>query len=494
MSLLKKITIPVLTIATIATAHADSNIIPQYLPGGSIPTLSLFDVFSPITTFKQSSWWYTVGLIHDQNNQAHSLQAQITSLNLFNHLAGLSQFGFTFTDALGHDDYLWNCYPSPEMLANYALGTLHSINAIDKNFNVSVSSEDGNTKNPFLYVFAHNPTDLHAVGQIGAQYTINASSNGEVGFASNNPELVHYQFEMTFQDERGLVGEGINGYVGGIAANDPLSAQNSWEFAMPKMRLLSWKIVISPTGKTTTQSPVQQTMTFQGNHTDDNIWLDRQLLYKPSVETPANNTLMSSIQTAAKGKSNVGDSQVLYVGTWMAFCFNKAPFKGLCGDAVAFWNNNTATNLMDSDTNAHGGFMNIFTPDSNGAGFPIQVGSTQTEELSMSDAQKDLPYRIENDPNSIFTSPISHHQYAQTVMVTIRKNTAFSALFDQVSHTLNNDRDYVLKFTALSSLTENVPADTSAGFYEGAAKVYLCDNDGDTCSPIGTGFMEEMGY
>ncbi|OGT26591.1 MAG: hypothetical protein A3I77_07075 [Gammaproteobacteria bacterium RIFCSPLOWO2_02_FULL_42_14] len=460
--------------------HAQSMLQPMYQPGGTLPNLTVYDALSPMTTANGPGWWYFVGLLKDQNHEDHSLQATILRANFANTPYGIGVMGFTFKNTAGKTLYLWNLYPDVNSLVHYPIAKLDYANADQNNYHLQMQSDS--STNPFLYQFSHDVNDAqHRIGQIGARYILTAEGAGEVGASENNLQLVNYQLQMTLEDTRGVLPEGDNGYVGQDAAH-LTNAQNSWEFTAPNMRVLQWKMTISPAQQTNANALLTQPVTFESSDANNRVWLDRQILNKNAVVTSImQNQLSHTLPTQT--------IEPLYHGTWMSFCFNQAPFHNICGDVVAIWNKNTPTNMMNSDETAIGGFANLFTPDSNN-GFPIQVGNVLTENLTVDGNMKSLPYVVMNDPNSVFQSPVSGHHYAQTVTVKLHKNTLISAYLN----TLDTDYHdgYTLRFVALSKQTENVMLSNSNGFYEGAALVYLCrDNQ---CEKIGTGFIEQMGY
>jgi len=459
---------------------------PTYLPGGTIQSFSRYDLMNPFYDFKERGWWYLVGLIHDQDNASHSLEIMIDRFNIANITAGLGGIGFTFKNTQGQNDYLWNAYPSSEMVPYYAFGQLNSAPADSRTFFIAANPFLSN--NTFAYRFEHDAADMeHAVGDIDANYFFRANGVAEVGASTHHLQLVQYTLELNLKDTRGIVPEGMNGYVGAIKPEEISNTINSWEFAMPNLTLTHWKMTITPLNTPTTESPVTHAISFNGNSDDDSIWLDRQILYHAKVIT---NTRDPRVLF-----SNTLRQSPLYRGTWISFCLKKGVLKNICGDVAAFWAPGIQTEHMDTDQNATFGFANLFTPDSNTKDFPIQVGNTLTETLSVNGDEKILPFRIQNNSTSITTSLLSGHRYAQTVFVTFKKGTLFSGVLDSTSENLNNDHDYVLKFTTLSSLAENIPGDYSGGFYEGATRVSLChDDDQSICEDVGTGFMEEMGY
>lgn len=460
---------------------------PNYVPGGALPPLSVFDVLNPMPQMNGTGWWYFAGLVRDQHSDPHSLQVTLFRTSIGdNHLVGVGGIAFTFQTSTGDSLYLWNLYPSMNMLIHYPVAQMSYASASQSNFHLTVQSDASHAASPFLYQFAHDTTDQdHIAGQLNARYTLSANGVAEVGAAQNQPQLVKYQLSMTLQDARGLVEEGNGGYVG-------VPPQVSWEFAMPNMRVLHWEMRVEPVGDVTPQSPLKDAVTFTSDDKNQNrIWLDRQVLDTLSDHPTTQSA--NAIQHVAEQKA----SQPLYHGTWMAFCLDQQPFQGICGVATAFWRPNTQTAAMNSDVNADAGFMNLYTPDSNNTGFPKQVGNALTEVLSIQDDQKELPYQIINDPNSVYRSPVSGISYAQDVSVVLKKDSVFAALFNAWQHH-SDQQDIVLKFHGISQQTENSLLDPHNGFYEGAAMVSLCSEkmpvDSTSCREIGTGFLEQMGY
>lgn len=471
-----------------------STVAPAYAPGGSVSPISLYDAMSPLPQLKGPGWWYFVGLLHDQQNSPHSLQLTLIRDNFGATMYGIGAIGFTFHDSHGNTAYLWNMYPNVYAMVNYPIGPLTSTPASQPDFKLQIQAGQSQFSPGFSYQFSHDPTDNLMVGQIGAKYHFTAQSVAEVGVAQNTPQYVQYQLQMTLQDQRGLVPEGYNGFVGTAFSTNP-SLTETWEMAMPNMHVVQWTMTITPMGKITPASPVQQVMTFTGQtNSSDHMWLDRQVENQGASVDDLNDVLQQKIEGHQAVHVQGSNMKQMYHGTWMAFCLDKKPFKNVCGDATAFWQHDVTTSQMDSDQNATGGFMNLFTPDSNAKGFPIKVGSALTEELTVSGAQKDLPYHVQNDASGLVQSPITKNIYDKTVYVTIRKNTLFSAMLDQLSGSVGHDQKYSLKFDALSGKTENVIFSNNDGYYEDAATVSLCTADKKSCQPIGTGFMEQMGY
>lgn len=464
-------------------AWAISQNQPAYQPGGSVGAITLYDALSPMTNLNGAGWWYFVGLTHDQQNAAHSLQVMILNTQFLGTNYGIGALGFTFKNASGQTLYLWNLYPDINSLIHYPIAPLQYTNADQNNYQLQIQSD--NTSNTFLYQFAHDTNDVaHHVGEIGATYNLAASGYAEIGAAQNQLQLVQYQLSMRIEDQRGFVPEGDDGYVGSSNAPASQFKQNSWEMTMPSLKILQWTMTISPTNSNTPNPLLTQSVTFQNNQPTDTLWLDRQMLDKPTsvtelVQNKINQSAMSNIQT-----------EPLYRGTWMAFCLNRAPFKHVCGDAVAFWKSGVATDSMDSDTTALAGFFNLFTPDSGENGLPKQTGNTLTENLFINGDTKLLPYRIVNSADGVFTSPLTGHVYAQVINLTVRSHTLFSAYLNTLDH--DHHGKYVLRFVGLSKQTENVMLNNQNGYYEGAARVLLCD--ADDCKPVGTGFVEQMGY
>lgn len=492
VAMIRKIGLGVLLLYSVVSTA--SPVTPAYVPGGSVSPISLYNAMSPLPQLKGPGWWYFVGLLHDQQYARHSLQLTLFRVNFGATMYGIGAIGFTFRDSHGNTDYLWNMYPDVYAMINYPFGPLMSTPAAQSDFKLQIQADPNPLSNGFSYQFSHDPTDNLMVGQIGAQYHFTAQSVAEIGVAQNNPQYVQYQLQMTLQDQRGLLPEGYSGFVGTPFSQDP-SLLKTWEMAMPNMRAVQWTMSITPMGKITPASPVQKTMTFNAQvNSSDHVWLDRQIENKGASADYLNQMVQQKIEGDPTMHVQANNMKQMYYGTWMAFCLDKKPFQNLCGDATAFWQHDVTTVQMDSDQNATSGFMNLFTPDSNAKEFPTKVGSTLTEVLTVSGAQKDLPYRIQNDANGLVQSPITKNIYDKTVTVTIRKNTLFSAILDQLSGSISHDQKYVLKFDALSGKTENVTFSNNYGYYEGAATVSLCTADKKSCQPVGTGFMEQMGY
>ncbi len=480
-------------------AFFNNNICPpEYSLSGSLSPMSIYDALSPMPCMNDSGWWYFVGLIHDDQHQAHSLQYQIIRHPIYQSAFGLGILGFSFN----YDNksyYLWNA--SPDIFFN-SLGCIKDEKATPNQFEIKLNNcqftqfKQNANMTSFHDYFQHDPTDTtHSVGQLHARYILDANGLGTIMTSATTSELVNYQLHFTLQDNTGLLPEGFNGFVGPINSSmDSSSGKLSWEYTMPEMQPLSWNITITPIY---TDGTIKHPLTFQHQlKSDDHLWMDRQTLYQPQ-QNSTNHQPYAKAMTKIENKllsidTNTNPSQELYFGTWMAFCIHHGKHKNTCGDVTAFWQPGTATNKMDSNINATHGFFNLFSI-SNKANQQMPVSNNLTALISPDKNQ--FPYRVINDPRAVFTSGLSGHHYAKVVYVTIDRDSNIGRL-------LTNDRyrstePIVLKFIALSKKTENKLVDNNNVFYEGAAKIALCDSIdpyNQYCQKIGSGFIEQMGY
>ena len=436
-------------------------------PGGTLSYATVSDAYNPIDCM-DTEWWYFVGNLTDQKQQQHSLQLNLFRKSFNTLSVGAGTLGFTFKHN-NQDTYLWTAYPD-NLLSSP--GTFNAADAQRNDYHIKV---DGPT---IHYNFRHDPNDnQHRIGQVGARYTLSANGLGHIGtsrLSPNNGQAIHYQFHATLIDQRGMMPEGHNGFIG------TASAPASWEWAAPAMTTSSWSINIFDQ---TNNQLIYQSGNTKAKH--NRIWLDRQSLYHVDRTNKIRNTTQAI-------KASLQKSSQLYLGTWMSFCLDEKPYKSLCGVAVAFWQPGTQTASMDSDRDAKNGFIDTYLPASN-----TELGNTLTAFLAGKDNKKPKrrSYHITNDASSVFVSSLSHRHFSKRVILTIDNKKLIGAAIQAHYHQPTNQA-IVLKFEALSLHTENVMFDPQNAFYEGAANVYLCKSAQGLCStnPIGTGFIEQMGY
>ncbi len=428
---------------------------PNITAGGTLSYLNVIDANGPMPCM-DIGWWYFVGLMQDQQGQAHSIQINLFRKSLGSYgSAGAGSIGFTYNDA-GHKYYLWSSYPN-DLLKT--IGSFAPTVTTKNNLDINVSTQS------MSYHFYHNPNDTtHQIGQAGAQYILSARGQARIGVTQMQPlngHVVSFNTLLHLTDQRGLLPEGKNGFIG------TKDVKSSWEFGAPDLRVTDWAMTIDdPTHST----PLHfNSTTEQANR----IWYDRQVLYKKNMST---------------AHADLANGSTLYRGTWMSFCFNQKPLKGYCGVAVAFWNKGIATKDMDSASNAYGGFLNLYTPISDG-----NSGNVITDINEPNSSHKFSGYRIQNDRTATFHSQLSPNVYDRSVYLTIDPTSSAGAIINAKRH---NNSPLRVKLTTSSPLTENVMYDIKNAFYEGAATVSLCTDDSDQvcATPLGTGFVEQMGY
>ncbi len=497
-----------LSLFCLSTSLYAFGIVPKYTPGGALPSISAQDALNPMLNTKKNGWWYLTGLLKDQQHtnakfQQHSLQITLVKIPFLLGAIGTGSMAFSFKNVDGQTLYLWNDYANKTMLSHFPVGNFNWKPAGSGQFQIDITPFKISTLNTvkpnFHFNFSKDPVDTkHIAGAFNASYQLSAHGLAQIGGAQHKIQTVYFQFHATVFDKRGLVPEGYAGYVGPTPWDKHVfsDANSSWELAMPQLKLTSWQMTITPTDSSN-QSLLKSSVSFSNNNAKqkDMLWLDRQVLY------PAKQSLLtSSIQEIARQKENgiktpvvsiTGGVKQLYHGTWMSFCFNKEPYKGYCGNLAVFWQPNTLTAEMDSDNNATHGFMNLYLPVEKTKTQPFQAGGLISENLYFNGNHPITPYRVQNEASNTFASKVSGNHYAQTVFVTLRKHTPVNALL-----TLKNtdsSKDLLLKFTAISRVTEDVMLTNADAFFEGAGIVSLCVNK-NNCTPIGTGFMEQMGY
>lgn len=447
---------------------------PDFSVTGGVSYLSLLEAYAPMPAM-DTGWWYLVGLLQDQKGALHSLQFNIFRKKLWQDAAmGLGTIGFSYQEN-GQDYYLWTAYPDA---AVSSVGAFDAPRTTKNEFSLTVSS-------PMLnYRFYHDPADTaHAVGQLGARYVLSASGRGRVGVTRLSPlngKAAHYQWQATLVDRRGLLPEAHNGLVGNQ------SNHNSWELAVPKMKVQHWQMVI-------TYDDGSEAREFSSASGADHLWFDRQVLYQADTTT-SHAGLMQGVaqlrQTYGQAVSPAVDAKPLYRGTWMSFCLDEGWYKGFCGVAVAFWQPGVATGAMDSQLNATYGFANLYT-----AIKPSEPGDTLTAFLPEGDdrASVPMPYRIVNEAEKTFVSPRTGHHYAGRVYLHFNPGATLGAVLHAAAK--GQPGPLWLRFDVQSRQTENLMFFVGNSFYEGAATVRLCQARGKCDETVtGTGFVEQMGY
>lgn len=439
----------------VAVASVD-NCRPTYTTGGSLSYLNVVEANAAMPCM-DIGWWYFVGALEDSQGQSHSLQLTLFRKHLTDDASiGAGITGFSF-DRDGVPTYLWTGYPQDALSA---AGQFVEATPSRQQLSLAVKGLQSQ------FTFVHDPTDTaHQVGEVGARYTVSAQGLGRIGVSQLKPidgVAVSYQFSAHMTDERGMVPEAYNGFVG------TKDVHASWELGMPNLKTTQWSMSI-----TETQSG-REYRYGADQRVANRLWYDRQVLLHGKHAALTHSV---SLNTAA--------DDVLYHGTWMSFCLDKAPYAGVCGVAVAFWDDGVTSTALDSDHNAFNGFIDVYTPVS-----ATTQGNTVTEFLADRDNIKPAglaPYRINNTPSSVFVDPLSGGHFSPEVNLTLRPQSV-------VGRVLNiGQKPLHLKFSALSKRTVNVMFSASNAFYEGAARVSLCTQD-ERCDDVGTGFIEQMGY
>ncbi|MDF1795751.1 MAG: lipocalin-like domain-containing protein [Coxiellaceae bacterium] len=460
IKLIKCATTSLLLLCTVSITFANAadnpaNCQPELTAGGSLSYLSVLDANAPMPCM-DIGWWYFVGLMQDQQNNQHSLQVNLFRKSLGGYgPAGAGSIGFTYNDN-GQNYYLWSSFPNDILTT---LGQFKATTTTKQNLDIDVSTKS------MHYHFYHDSKDTaHSVGQVGARYILVAQGKARVGVTQLQPldgHIVAFNTTLNLEDQRGLLPEGQNGYIG------TKDVKSSWEFGAPNLSVKQWSMTIIDSHRSS-RLPLH----FSGSTSQNNrIWYDRQVLYKKQSQLT---------------HSQMISGDTLYRGTWMSFCLNQSPLQNYCGVAVAFWQNGVATSDMDTDKNAIGGFLNIYTPTTDG-----NSGNQLNDIIPTNSTNGFQGYRIQNDPNATFHSALSANVYDRSVYLTINPSSSAGAVMNAQRHSTTPLR---LKLTTISPLTENVMYTVSNAFYEGAANIYLCDANNNCNTPLGTGFVEQMGY
>ena len=229
-------------------------------------------------------------------------------------------------------------------------------------------------------------------------------------------QRIRYHITLNGVDQRGIVPEGLNGFVG-----DPISGDGSYEVAMCRLAVTDWSIRIEPLEKPELPEFFWGEINQEGGK--GLLWLDRQGL------TRKNRTYVSDSNPSRVLPLYHGYRNGLYRGCWIAtnFCIPNHPLDGFSMVTNAFWRD--ATQPRDSDLDATEGFCNVYT----GEPFTdlettklFQRATTGLDTLDVS--KKYYPYHIEFHYSSDVSADSTDSGFAEEVTITLRAGTRLRSL------------------------------------------------------------------
>jgi hypothetical protein len=463
---------------------------PPLNPGGSwnVPRVSLPGLFGIQPQFA-SEWWYYVGTVHDAEGKAFSLQVEILRASEdgvqlgagitgigwkengeSNFVFGLG-FGFGAAESLrvlpsllippvADDAFSASVVPLLEVVGQ-------SANLLD-DLQVNLPFPSGWDGWKFKYM--KDESGRSPLGAMGSVYSIGAHGRGyKTTAGGTGTAKSEYRLALTVQDQRGMVMEGVSGYVGpNMGSPGDSDAPASYECAQPFLKIQSGGSLIID----------GQAHSITGGY----LWLDRQLI---AAQPSAAGKVAAAPRDAAGLKAflieKAQSPKSLYCGDWMGFVLEN----GLTMTLVEFWQPQTGGDKQWITGTKVGkppqqGFGNLYDEAGGDAG--QNGGRPLRPRLGLNSKDWDydvnilLPEKPGDSPH--WTSPLSKHTYATAWQIDFAPSLRDRGLPETA---------YVY---AVSDNCENLVPMTG-GYFEGAALVYA---DQDKKQLLGYVFVEQMGF
>jgi len=462
---------------------------PPLNPGTSwnVPRVSLPSLFGMQPRF-QIEWWYYVGSAYDTRRQVFSLHLEILRASL----GGLFQVGYGIT-GIGWNDGGESHYVSGLGFGFGAAETALVQSSLtvppvsDSAFSASMVplleivnrtskiADDIHVNFPFpanwdgwKFEYLDSRSSGNPVGTAGSVYSVRAHGRGyQTSAHKAGTSKSEYRIALTVEDKRGMMMEGVSGYVGpDMFPNAKPDAPASYECAQPLLKIQSGS-----------------TLTLDGeNHPIETgyLWLDRQMIAGvqgiPSavsaVPRTAEELKQALIQSTPSPKS-------LYLGDWMAFVLDN----GLSMVLAEFWKPSDPQWITGTRVGRppRQGFGNLYyhTGDStrgNGGRFLRARLSRDSKDWDY-DVNILWPDTPETSPH--WRSPLTGHTYATAWQIDFAPALAEHGL------------PATLYVYAISENCEIIIIDAAGAFYEGAALVYA---DRERTTLLGHVFVEQMGF
>jgi hypothetical protein len=468
---------------------------PPLNPGGSwnVPRVSLPGLFGIQPQFA-SEWWYYVGTVYDAAGKAFSLQVEILRASEDGIQIGSGITGIGWKDH-GKSNFVFGLgfgFGAAESLA--VLPSLLVPPVADDAFSASVvpllevvgqSSnllDDLQINLPFpsgfdgwKFKYLKGESGRNPLGAAGSVYSIGAHGRGYKTTAHGTSDVTgtaksEYRLALTVQDQRGMVMEGVSGYVGpNMISNGDTAAPASYECAQPFLKIRSGgSLVIDG-----------QAHSIAGGY----LWLDRQLIAaqpRPSSSSTAAPRDAAGLKALLIEKAQSPKS--LYCGDWMGLVLEN----GLTMTLVEFWQPHTGNEKQWITGTKVGkppkpGFGNLYyktggDPAGQNGGRPLRPRLRLDSKEWDYDVNILCPEKPEDSPH--WTSPLSKHTYATAWQI------------DFAPHLRDHGLPETAYVYAVSDNCENLVPMTG-GYFEGAALVYA---DKDKTQFLGHVFVEQMGF
>ncbi len=462
----------------------------------SVPRVSLPGLFSMQPQFA-SEWWYYAGWAKSSDGTYFSIQVQLLRSDITQGLAiGGSLLGIGWDKAAKDQNSNKQKYLFAQ---GYGLGasscgectawtkSLQVQNADDHSFKASfkpfieiVDPSMGagwgkiSTASKPTYSFSYLSSSEKPLGHAGSQYQLQGGGTGSGS--------IPYSFIFSLEDKRGVVMEGLSGYVGAAMFKDKnASAQNdsnestsfseSYECAQPQLKITDGSLQLG-----------KETFTL----IDGNLWMDRQMITQDMAKVQPSIKSNEELQ-AELGKMSL-TTKALYRGNWIGLTLNNSISLAL----AVFWNEHSPQWIVGTKVGrpAKNGFGNIFLASGE---FPYTAhngGVYLQPKLKVDQPESEWDFDINilnpSDPSNSphWKSAFSGHTYATALEID------FSPRAQQYGLPSS------LYLYAIVDICENTLPLNSDCFFEGAAKVFdkkLRDGQ-ENEEPVGYAFIEEMGY
>ncbi|MBO9712345.1 hypothetical protein [Sphingomonas sp.] len=437
-------------------------------PSWNVPRVSLPGLFGVQKQYAKE-WWYYVGIADAADGKRFGLQLEISRFSLGSLQLGLGITGIGWRDATGRDFYLsaegvgfggaLRVPPVSDTAFSAHLRPLIEITGRssdlkrDLHWNLPIFGGSDGWK--FDYLPA--PSQGAPLGTPGSRYALAVKGRGFVTDATSaDTRAASYALDLELTDRRGMVMEGLSGYVGPAMFTDDDIGLASYECAQPVLRIGRGSLTIDGTAHAIAGGT---------------LWLDRQLIAGAPSDTPP------SLFAALKGQAPA--AKQLYLGDWLGITLDD----GLSLALALFWRPSTPQWITGTKVGRppKQGFGNLYLPvqghqpqGNGGLALKPRLGPGDDWDFDLNILDPGTP-----DASPHWTSPASGHSYA----------TAWQIDFAPRVQRLGLPPTLYLR--ALSENCEIIPGDASGAFFEGAALAFA-DREGKR--RIGQAFVEQMGF
>jgi hypothetical protein len=453
---------------------------PPLYPGPSwnVPRVSLPGLFGVQPQYGQE-WWYYVGVAETSRGRSFSLQLEILRMDI-GLQAAMGLTGIGWRDDKGDSSFLsaqgigfglgswpWSLAAAVIPPVSDTAFSAHLRPLIEVIGRAPNLSRDLHWNLPVLGTSKGWKFDYEAdrsngapIGAPGSRYTVSAQGQGLVasaGVAATCPALYAVALDLT--DLRGMVMEGLSGYVGPGMFADRGVGLDSYECAQPVLRIDGGTLTID-----------DEDHRVAGG----TLWLDRQLIARAAAGARPRGALRAALRGEAQSLHQ------LYVGDWIAITLDD----GRSLAVAEFWQPSSPQWLTGTGVGKppQNGFANLYFPhDASGpqgnGGLALKARTTASCEDWDFDLNVLDPEAREASPH--WKSPQSGRTYATAWRIDFAPRAQRAGL------------PAVLYLRAISDNCEIIPAGPDSAFFEGAALVYA---DREFRRRLGQAFVEQMGF